>query len=70
MQRGLRGDPYMRDDVWSAVLIFRCGVLKFGHGIVHKPNFGRPCSAQEVATQIMVVGREKLRGLLFFFTSI
>ena len=61
--RGLRGDdPYIRDDVCGLPYQISLWSAEVRTWYCTETWFGRPCSVQEVATQIMVAGREKLQG--------
>ena len=64
--RGLRGDPYIRDDVWSAVVRFRCGVLKFGHGIVQQPALVALVQCKRLLLKLWLLEERKITRLIFF----
>jgi hypothetical protein len=51
--------------VWSAVIRFRCGVLKFGHGIVHKPDLAALVQCKRLLLKLWLLEEKNYKAYFF-----
>ena len=65
-KRFKRWSIYERWCVWSAVIRFRCGVLKFGHGIVHKPDLVALVQCKRLLLKLWLLEEKNYKAYFFF----
>ena len=51
--------------MWSAVIRFRCGVLKFGHGIVHKPDLAALVQCKRLLLKLWLLEEKNYKAYFF-----
>ena len=68
-KRFKRWSIYERWCVWSAVIRFRCGVLKFGHGIVHKPDLAALVQCKRLLLKLWLLEEKNYKAYFFFFRT-